>query len=410
MNLPSLPGPASALVASALLTSVLLPGAAAMARTSSEGPSTVAEIEDLTRVARVAEELEQNPVHVSHLLPVQPDEEVRLAMAGQVADALDGDVPLYVVMYAAPPTDETGGQPTLFLHALHEVSGAPGVYVAVTTDGRLATAAFDSPVTPVIDDAALPRALRPVDTVSAVVAELEESPRTPVEATPLTRDAAPDVEQETQLPTSRVGRGWELAIPGAVLGLAVAGVYLRWSARFTSPAPDQVSGAWFALASRGSRSRIRNRLARELRSLRREFEATPSDHPGLPRAREAYDAAGLIACSRGLPATALVCGLVLARHGRRALAHPFASGVPCRNNPLHSPATERRDFHLDATLRRWRVCEACADTPNARGEAMYLRHGGRRVHVSDMDDPWTMIALDGREPFAQARTLLGVRS
>lgn len=380
-----------------------------MARTSSEGPSTVAEIEDLTRVARVAEELEQNPVHVSHLLPVQPDEEVRLAMAGQVADALDGDVPLYVVMYAAPPTDETGGQPTLFLHALHEVSGADGVYVAVTTDGRLATAAFDSPVTPVIDDAALPRALRPVDTVSAVVAELEESPRTPVEATPLTRDAAPDVKQETQLPTSRAGRVWELAIPGAVLGLAVAGVYLRWSARFTSPAPDQVSGAWFAVASRGPRTRVRGRLVRELRSLRREFEATPSDHPGLPRAREAYDAAGLIASSRGLPATALVCGLVLARHGRRALVHPFASGVPCRNNPLHSPATERRDFHMDAALRRWRVCEACADTPNAREEAMYLRHDGRRVHVSDMDDPWAETALDGRNPFARARSLLGVR-
>lgn len=400
-----------ALALTALFASMLLPGPVALAESSVEGPRDVAEIDDLTRVVRVAEELARDPVHVSHVFPGQPDEKARRAMAAEVSEAFDGDVPLYVVMYAAPPTDETGGQPTLFLHALHEVSGADGVYVAVTTDGRLATAAFDSPVTPVLDGSDLPRDLRPADSVSRIVAVLDESPRTHVEATPLTRDADPDVEQRTDHIMSRGDLAWLMAIPGVVVGVLVAILYLRWSVRYLSPASDQETGAWFTVASRGSRGRIRSRLARELRALRREFEATPPGHEGLPRAREAYDAAGLIASSSGPPVTALVCGLVLARHGRRALVHPHAGeAAPCRNNPLHAPATERRDFHLDGTRRRWRVCAACASTRSVRGMGMYLRHEGRRVHVSDVDDPWAEAALSGREPFAQVRTLLGVPS
>ncbi|WP_431873107.1 hypothetical protein [Nocardiopsis eucommiae] len=400
-----------ALTLGALSGSVLLPGATALAGSSVEGPRDVAEIDDLTRVVRVAEELARNPVHVSHLFPGQPDEEARSAMEAEVSGAFGGDVPLFVVMYAAPPTDETGGQPTLFLHALHEVSGADGVYVAVTTDGRSATAAFDSPLTPVLEESDLPDDLRPADIVSGIVPVLEESPRAHVEATPLTRDAGPDVEQRTHHITSRGDQAWPLAAPGLLVGTLIALLCLRWSDRRFSPAPDVDTGVWFPAASRGPRGRVRSRLARELRALRREFEATPPGHRGLPRAREAYDAAGLIASSPGLPVTALVCGMVLARHGRRALVHPHAEeSAPCRNNPLHAPATERRDFHLGGVRRRWRVCAECADTSAIHRQGMYLRHEGRRVHVSDVDDPWAEAALSGREPFAQVRTLLGVPS
>ncbi|QVJ02795.1 hypothetical protein KGD82_11285 [Nocardiopsis eucommiae] len=286
-----------ALTLGALSASVLLPGATALAESSVEGPRDVAEIDDLTRVVRVAEELARNPVHVSHLFPGQPDEEARNAMEAEVSGAFGGDVPLFVVMYAAPPTDETGGQPTLFLHALHEVSGADGVYVAVSTDGRSATAAFDSPVTPVLEESDLPDDLRPADIVSGIVPVLEESPRTHVEATPLTRDAGPDVEQRTHHITSRGDQAWPLAAPGLLVGTLIALLCLRWSDRHFSPAPDVDTGVWFPAASRGPRGRVRNRLARELRALRREFEATPPGHRGLPRAREAYDAAGLIASS-----------------------------------------------------------------------------------------------------------------
>ncbi|MFE9244714.1 hypothetical protein [Nocardiopsis sp. NPDC006938] len=408
MRLPRFP----ALALAALSAPALLPGAAALAETASAGPGTVAEIDDPSRVLRVAEALQREPVYVSHLVDPQPDRGELRAINARVSEAFDGEVPLYVVLYAAPPTDETGGQPTLFLHALHEMSGADGVYVAVTTDGRHATAAFDSPVTPVLDGERLPDSFRPLETVSAIVEAVEESPRNPVAATPLTRDAEPEVEQRTFSPLSRSATLWNLAFPGVLTGLLVAAPYLWWSSRTLSPAPDQGSGPWFANAGRGSRWRVRRRLDGELRSLRREFESAPSRHAGLPRAREAYDAAGLIAATPGLPVTALVCGMVLARHGRRALTRPRGGDglPPCQVNPLHAPAAERRTFYLDGRLRKWRVCPACFDAQVRTKQALYLRHDGARVHVSDLDDPWAETALNLRDPFARARSLLGVRS
>lgn len=414
--------PVSLLVLAVLLvlTAVMfVPGSTVLADTSAEGPHTVAEISDLSRVTRVAEALQEEPVYLSHLVDGQPYDEERLEMITEVSAAFDGEVPLYVVMYAAPPTDETGGQPTLFLHALHEVSGADGVYVAMTTDRRFATAAFNSPVTPVLDEERFRNHRRPVETVSDIVAMMEESPRTPVEATPLTRDPAPEVIQETQSPMSEAARFWELAIPGALFGLLAAGAYLRWTSRELSPALSGGSASvglqhgthrWFAVAARGSRWRIRRRLARELRSLRREFESAAPDHRGLPRAREAYDAAGLIATSPGIPATALVCGMILARHGRRALVSPDeGETIPCRVNPLHGPATGRHAFYLGGRLRRWQVCRRCMNASVRGSEAMVLRRGRRAIYLHDIDDPWVEVALAEQDPFARARTLIGVR-
>ncbi|MEU3310908.1 hypothetical protein [Nocardiopsis sp. NPDC006832] len=403
----------------ALAMLFLLPGVPVLADTSIEGPRGVEEISDLSRVTRVAEALRSDPLYLSHLVPMRPvDEEELSDMSAEVAGAFDGEVPLYVVMYASVPTDETGGRPTLFLHALHEVSGADGVYVAVTTDGRSATAAFDSPITPVLDEEGLGPGARPAVTLSNVLAMLEESPRTPVEATPLTSDAAPTVEQQTREPMSDAARFWDLAFPGGVLGLLVAGIYLRWSMTESSPRPRAAVASvevprhvrrWFAATARGSRWRFRRRLARELRLLRREFEAAPAEHAGLPRAREAYDAAGLIASSHGLPVTALVCGMVLARHGRRALVAPDrGETLPCRVNPLHDPASRPRSFYLGGRRRTWPVCARCRNADVRESEAMVLRHNRRPHFIHDIDDPWARIALAKQEPFARARALIGV--
>lgn len=403
----------------ALAVVFLLSGAPALADTSTEGPRRVEEISDLSRVTRVAEALRDDPLYLSHLVSRWPTSEAqRRDMSDEVSAAFDGEVPLYVVMYASVPTDETGGRPTLFLHALHEVSGADGVYVAATTDGRLATAAFDSPITPVLDKERFGPSARPAMTLSNVVAMMEESPRTPVEATPLTSDAAPTVEQQTLEPMSAAARFWNLSLPGGVLGLAVAGFYLRWSTTESPPRPRAAVAAvdvprhvrkWFAATARGSRWRFRRRLARELRLLRREFEAAPAEHAGLPRAREAYDAAGLIASSHGLPVTALACGMVLARHGRRALVAPDrGETLPCRVNPLHDPASRPRSFYLGGRRRTWPICARCRNADVRESEAMVLRHEGRPHFIHDIDDSWARIALAKQEPFARARALIGV--
>ncbi|MGW8436792.1 hypothetical protein ACWGKS_16710 [Nocardiopsis sp. NPDC055879] len=403
----------------ALAMLFLLPGVPVLADTSIEGPRGVEEISDLSRVTRVAEALRSDPLYLSHLVPMRPvDEEELSDMSAEVAGAFDGEVPLYVVMYASVPTDETGGRPTLFLHALHEVSGADGVYVAVTTDGRSATAAFDSPITPVLDEEGLGPGARPAVTLSNVLAMLEESPRTPVEATPLTSDAAPTPVQEIYETASDTARFWDLSLPGAIVGLIIAFVLLRLSATNVSPPPgprfDSIdlphhARKWFTVAARGSRWRIRRRLARELLLLRREFEATPAGHPGLPRAREAYDASGLIGSAQGLPVTALVCGMVLARQGRRALVSPHeGETIPCQVNPLHGPASRPHSFYLKNRRRNWRVCERCLDARVRRQEAMLVRHARGLLPIHDIDDPWARVALAKQEPFARARALIGV--
>ena len=404
----------------ALAILFLLPGAPALADVSGEGPGKVEEISDLSRVTRVAEALRDDPLYVDHLVPDQPtDEEELRDMRAEVAGAFDGEVPLYVVMYASVPTDETGGWPTLFLHALHEVSGADGVYVAVTNDGRLATAAFDSPLTPVLDEEDFGLASDdPSTPLSELVAMLEESPRTPVEATPLTPDSAPTPVQEIYEPLSDTVRFWNLSLPGGVVGLIIAILYLRWTATDRPPPPTRVvrgvdlphhARKWFAAAARGSRWRIRRRLARELWLLRREFEAAPAEHEGLPLAREAYDAAGLIASAQGLPVTALVCGMVLARRGRRTLVAPDeGETIPCRVNPLHGPASRPHSFYLGGRRRNWPVCARCRDSGVREREAMVVRHERKPLYLQDIDDPWARVALAKQEPFARARALIGV--
>lgn len=423
-----------------VLPVALLAGAAlwsSPATASARSPESVGDITDLSRVIRVAEALTEDPLYVH---PSVPDldrwHEDWDELSGRVAEGLPEDTPLYVVYQPSVITDETGGQPTLFLHALHEQSGADGVYVALTNDRRAAVAAFNSAITP--DPALVSKVHRisPEATIEGIVTGLEESPRTHVSATGLVRDPDPDLERAVQRPWTRSADFWGHLPLGVMAGLITVALFLRLTRGMNPsvllprlPRPFESlrrrSGARIHSSSGVTAARVPNRLrrwrlrpllARELRILRHRIESTPADHPGLGRAREAYDAAGLVAVSPKLPPTALVCAVVLARHGERALEHPEEPYLrPCQVNPLHGTARHSSRLALGGRSRVWELCSRCERRESGVGEALLVRVRQRSIllgweyaYFRDHDDLWAKNTFSISEPFERARREIGV--
>ncbi|GAA1458483.1 hypothetical protein NE857_19355 [Nocardiopsis exhalans] len=429
-------------------TSVILLAAAAILCSSAapapaDAPERVQDIDDWSRVARVAEALADDPLYIHPATPRQPVPDEREELSALVAEGLPEDTPLYVVFQPSVASDETGGQPTLFLHALHELSGADGVYVAVTDDHRVATAAFDSALTPRIDtDQAIPfLRLGPERAVETLVEQLRESPRVHVSATALVRDPEPDHGFTTVTPPRPGDRWWSDAAFGLMVGLVTALVFLcvprevrkaiaRLWARYVPRPVESLRrrfGAQTHSSSSGTAARVPNRLrpwrlrpllTRELRILRHRIESAPVDHPGLGLAREAYDAAGLIALSPVLPPSALVCAVVLARHGERALEHPDQPHLrPCQVNPLHGTASHRTRLALGGRFRVWELCDRCERRESVMGEILMVRvgprftldfFGPRYTYFRDYDGVWAKHTFSISEPFERARREIGV--
>ncbi|MFD6949547.1 hypothetical protein A6A08_07620 [Nocardiopsis sp. TSRI0078] len=422
----------AARVRRALLSTVL----AALALCAPSSPvwadGSVTEITDLSRVERIAGELEDGPLYVHHDLRDRwTDNSLERVEERLLSEPLV-DLEVRVVVYPSVPDDETAGRPALFLQALHEVSGRDGVYVAMTGDRRVALAAFDSPVRlPDVDtDGLSPAHDSRTEQVLDLVAQ---APRGSVASSELTADVPPSDRDTLQRPRGDAERFWSAALfPGALIGLALMAVRVVFSRPPTWRPPGwQVRWllrSWAALRelagdpyrprrapNRAWRWWLQPVLSRELRRLRLLVEAAPENHPGRDRAVQAYDAAGLIARSPGLPPQAMVCAVVVARNGAQSITHPdLPLREPCQINPLHGAACRRRrEYAHRRRLRWWEVCTRCST------KRLDLRFGpltpslpllvdGRPHHYRYAKDAWAEAIAAPKHAFARIRKELEV--
>lgn len=403
---------------------------------------SVADVTDRSRVERIAGELEDNPLYVHHDLRDQWSERSLEETEERLTSGPLADLSVRVVVYPSAPGDETGGQPTLFLHALHEVSGQDGVYVAVTRDHRVAFATFDSPLrVPDVDteDLGLGYGAR----TRQVLDLLEEAPRGPAASSELTRDAPADEDEAVLRPRGDAERFWFAALfPGALIGLALVGVRvlfsrpsswqpLRWPpqplrplrarmARFRSRIARLRAAAEAPYRARWAPNRpwrwwLRPVLGRELRRLRLLIEAAPADHPERARAVQAYDAAGLIAQSPDLPPQAVVCAVVVARNGVQLVRHPDLPLLePCQFNPLHGAGSFRlREYNHRRRLTWWQLCSRCSRRRldprfGPFRPSLPLPIDGEPTHYRHAEDVWAEAVTAPGHAFARIRTELEV--
>ncbi|NYH50469.1 hypothetical protein HNR06_000058 [Nocardiopsis arvandica] len=422
----------TARVRRALLSTAL----AALALCAPSSPAwavdSVAEVTDLSRVERIAGELEDGPLYVHHdLRDLWTDESLARVEERLLSEPL-ADLDVRVVVYPSVPHDETAGRPTLFLQALHEVSGRDGVYVAMTGDRRVALAAFDSTVhLPDVDtDVLHPAHSARTEQVLDLVAQ---APRGSVASSELTPDVPPSDRDPVRHPRGDAERFWSAALlPGALIGLALVVVRVV----FSRPSTWRPLGwrsrwllrSWVRLRERAGdpyrprrapnrawRWWLRPTLGRELRRLRLLVEAASENHPGRERAVQSYDAAGLIAQSPELPPQAMVCAVVVARDGAQAITHPdLPLRTPCQINPLHGPAGHSlREYAHRQRLSRWQVCDRCSKkrfdprfgplTPS-----LPLLADGGRHHYRYAKDPWAEAITAPEHVFTRIRRELEV--
>ncbi|MES0906301.1 hypothetical protein [Nocardiopsis tropica] len=435
------------LLRAVLLTSCCLavwtaaaPGAAA----DTGPPTTVGEIGDLARVERVAAELERAPLYVHHGTVGHWSEEDLERIGARLGSPPLADHPVHVVVYPSVPSDETGGQPSLFLHALHEVSGRDGVYVALTVDSRIAVEAFGSTLRPPeVEPALLDPSEGLVGRADQVLDRLEDAPTGPAASTGITPDpdaemfwapmefttrpGAPDQDAAPDGGRSSLLRGflvpWFLPY-GVAAGVVSAAAFLglrgavrsgrRDAALTGGEVPASARTRVHMAPARPRRWFVRPLLALELGRLRRRVERLPSDRAGAVGARQAYDAAGLIARSPGMPVTALVCAVVLVRYGEQLLDDPESPlNAPCEANALHGPATGRRRAGWGPDRRSWHLCSRCS-------AAVDRRKGRRRGYLAGPASPgprggpahagdfWTRTAYTPDTAFELVRHRVGV--
>lgn len=394
-----------------------------------------------SRAERIAAELAGSPLYADH----GTASAWSTARGDEVRERLEraplADLPVYVVSYTPAATDETGGDPALFLAALYEVSGRDGVYVAAVPGGEMTVSSFDAPVRPPefgLDD--LPVADGPPGRVD-VLLDLVEAAR--VEAAPVTATFATDPEPlppgsraapveftERSVPESRVhGPYIVMGFLFGFLAALAAGAFLvkavfphvampvaGWAAsvlntRFRRGGASARRRSHWA-PDRPRRWLVRPVLRNELRVLHRLIERAPYGHPGLGPAREAYDAAGLIARSTGLPVTALVCAIVVARQGEQLIERPdLPPAPPCEANPLHGAATERRAMYTAGHRRVWGLCARCdaAAGPRVPYYMLVDTADGGRTYFRLADDPWVAIAYRPEGAFSRVRSALNLR-
>ena len=394
---------------------------------------SVEEISDLSRVERIAAELEESPLYIHHSLQGRWSDDSQAALEERLGSAPLADLSVRVVVLPSVPDDETGGRPTLFLHALYEVSGHDGVYVAITEDRRVALAAFDSPVRlPDIEPQEFTTSHR--SRAEEVLDLVEEAPHGPKSSTALVEDAPPK-DRAVPRPRGDAERFWSAALlPGALIGLVVAGVRVlvhrpsrwrpfreplrRWSGLLASfKERHSVKGPHKArrAPNRPWRWWLRLTLRRELRRLHRLLENAPADHPELTRAVQAYDAAGLIARSPHLPPQAMVCAVVVARHGVQLVERPdLPLFEPCHINPLHGAATERHRASLPRQHRlTWWVCSRCAEGSldlriRPFSPSLPIRSDRGVTHYRHARDTWARATTDPEQAFIRVRKELEV--
>ncbi|MEV6792777.1 transmembrane domain-containing protein [Streptomyces sp. NPDC051320] len=182
---------------------------------------------------------------------------------------------------------------------------------------------------------------------------------------------------------------WLIVAIAAVAVLGLAGGLLVFVRRrrnhHASGAPFAFPRAVFAAARNTDVRELRRHASAEVIALGESAQSASDSLPGLPRALDAYAAAGkVLDAAHGLPDLAGVLALVT--EGRDALAGHDPSALPlCFFNPLHGRAARRFDWRPLGRRDRLNVaaCEACDRAVRTRRAPEVLTapesKGGREI-------------------------------
>ncbi|MFB8761884.1 hypothetical protein [Nocardiopsis alba] len=335
-----------------------------------------------TRVARIAEELAEEPLYVDPLAQV----------GVQDLNGIDGrltgfDVPVYIAVLPMSRTDESGGDPEVLAYALHHVMDRDGVFVVVddtadespVVEAALFGAEAEDPyglwdVTGHRFDQSVDQALvELLDWVGGVSPAPGQRPETP--------DWALDRAEPPYEPSR-----WEKFFSGGFTGaLFLAGPLTAAVLLGAAGAALRLRGRLSAVPGRA----LRPRADRAVRQAIRALESAPQDLRGRGGAMREIDTA--LAVLAGEPDELDLVGvIVLAERAMRRLAPD--SGVVtdvdarlCEINPLHGQAVRRGPEHGGP------LCASCVALGERERDERTLRvaaSGGGRLPHGESNRRW----------------------
>jgi len=359
------------------------------------------------RIERIVREMGDDRLYVDPLTPLPRD-----GLAEAATRLEEASPPVRAVVLPMAESDESAGDPYVFLHAWHHTLGEDGVYAVVGHDFEAVSVdllAFGVPV----DGYSLQAQVReeeapdPAAALDTLLREVERGHPADEDASP----APPAVEStllEPRLPRFTESLLLALLLVGPVVGAFAAGIV--WCVAALLGRPGASAGGRVATAS------LRRRAEREVAALAGELSAGGALPDGLMPQAEA----ALMVMEGEPDALDLVGVLVLARRARAALADPGAPvhGAPCRVDPLHGPGTA--DAPATSGLARGRdgaraertaLCEACAALPDDRRMLglLHLRgpDGVWRPYLHRSDRVWIRHRFGAHDPARMTEALLG---
>ena len=316
-------------------------------------------VPDTARLDAAAADLAASRIHVAPAAAgtLTADEAAGLAASAAEAGA-------FVVVSPVDPVNESGGDPELYLHALHAVHGQDGTYLVVRPDSG--TARIDGEVFGSEYDSWEFRdvlwEIEASDAAAAASAGLDAAADIPGGYDTADPPTLPE-PLEPDLDTDSTG-AYALAVLGALVfgGAVAAAAAAAGSKLLGRNAPGAGENPLGGPAPRTpGRRALERMLDTELERLRTAVEEAPDKRRA--RAADALDAVLLLAAAE--PDTDDLVGLVLlARRGVLAAGgDPAATAAVCSANPLHGavhPAAGRKAAA--------KVCPACKDGTPSRLE------------------------------------------
>ncbi|NYH54702.1 hypothetical protein HNR06_004291 [Nocardiopsis arvandica] len=350
-------------------------------------PSLAPYVTSTVRVDRVAAQMRDDPLYVDPL-------------AGESAEALSGiaervagiEPPVYTAVLPMSRSDESGGDPEVFAHALHHAMDENGVFVVVSAEAGTApevkAALFGVALPeeagryPLTDVTGTRFDYTAAQALDELLDELEKVSAAPEKEPPVPSwiewgtEPAPEPSKLSEFASGDFGKA--LFAVGPLSALAV--LALVWSALGAVTRMDTVPGRL-----------LRPRADRAVRRAAKAVQKAPADRAGLDGALRETDAA--MAVLGGAPDELDLVGVVVLadRAVRRLDSDPdtaAGAGAPvCMVNPLHGPSV------LHGPRHRQPVCASCALLSDRMRERRTLRvavpPGGRRPHL-ELDRRWVV--------------------
>ncbi|TDB89896.1 hypothetical protein E1264_06705 [Actinomadura sp. KC216] len=391
------------------------------------------------RLDRVAAALAKDPLFVDPDVSGALDkaERARVRQAVQTTAKKIGTA-VYVVVIPNPNDSESQGRDDAFLFALHDRSRRDGLYLMVSSHGRLESEAFQVPrdydFSPLDKDE--PGSSRPADydrpyegLAERIVQRLNgyavapsASPSTPR----LYSSPDPFGEENKLTPSDPEVKGplltgLLLAGPPAAVLLYWAGIGVLALVRRGRPGGGRSGAGEVEKHPRAPRKPgmrwLRRTASKELGRLR-DLLATAEAERGRDFAVSAYDAGQILyddAKDDADRAIDLAGAIVLARRGRAALTRNVASPpVPCLVNPLHGDSTGRAHVPKldgDGVLPKpCPLCGACQERERRGGlRRHHLMEIGGRPHTA-VPGVWrdTAWGANGKKFLPRVMRYLGV--